>query len=773
MHMRRKTLITRVPAWVALGLCAVLGLSLAACRRQPPAPVPHAPQTSGALSLPGLHAPVAILRDRWGIPHITATNTDDLFFAQGFVQAQDRLFQMDLWKRAAQGRLSEVLGANFIQRDAMTRRIQFRGDLEREWASYGPDARRIAIAFTSGVNAWVRLARQDLPEDFALAGWEPEWWRPDDLLTRTDAFLASSGALDELFRARLVAAVGVTRADALFPLPGRQRLTPDPAVDLSAITFVVSDAVRRIGTAPFFLTLHGRPSEAPRQASGTSARSLPEASGTPRPPLEQRGLAPGARTWLVDAASSTTGAPLVAITEHSRFEVPAARYLVHLTAPGWNVIGATSPWRPGVAVGHNDHVAWGMTALPVDTQDIFVERVNPADPQQVQRDGRWVDMGVDHERVDIKGREHPLEYDRQYTANGVVIAQDKQRSLVYTLRWSGTEPGGAGELAALSFDRAESSQTFEQALSAWKSPVAEFVYADTAKSSGRAVVGLIPDRPQSVGLLPEKGWTSDSRPKAFLPPVFLHEAQSSMLSGSVDDLKRVQTDVRSAAARTLLALVDQIRSKDKSFDAARQQLALWDGRFDGTEASAAAASLYLALDEAVRLELAKETGVPDDLASDVAGRADPVAHLAGQNRAWLGGPRGKVTRDDILLNAIGDVLSRAETAGPPRLFSFEHPLAVFEPARRRLNVGPFALRGAADTILATDGRRGSIFRAIFDLADWDRSVVANAPGQSGAPASPHYDDLAHTLDSGGYISLLFDQKSVVEGGGDALTLRPN
>ena len=118
----------------------------------------------------GLHASVTVVRDRWGVPHITASNTDDLFFAQGFVQAQDRLFQMDLWKRSVQGRLSEVLGANFIQRDSMTRRIQYRGDIDREWASYGPDARRIAVAFTDGINGWIGRVRTDLPEEFALAG---------------------------------------------------------------------------------------------------------------------------------------------------------------------------------------------------------------------------------------------------------------------------------------------------------------------------------------------------------------------------------------------------------------------------------------------------------------------------------------------------------------------------------------------------------------------------------------------------------------------------
>ena len=167
------------------------------------------PACPGHSSVDGLSAPVRVVRDRWGVPHIVASTRDDLFFAQGFVQAEDRLFQMDLWRRSVQGRLAEVLGANFVSRDAMTRRIQYRGNLDDEWASYGPDTRAIASAFVRGINAWVAIARERPPEEFVLAGWTPELWRPEDLLNRTDAFLASGDAQAEVFRARLVAAVGV------------------------------------------------------------------------------------------------------------------------------------------------------------------------------------------------------------------------------------------------------------------------------------------------------------------------------------------------------------------------------------------------------------------------------------------------------------------------------------------------------------------------------------------------------------------------------------
>ena len=194
----------------------LFALASAACGR--PSPQRHLaplPQVSGTLALDGLEQAVRVVRDRWGVPHIYAQSDADLFFAQGFVQAQDRLFQMDLWRRSSQGRLSEVLGPNFAERDAMTRRMQFAGDMTSEWASYGPDVKPIADAFVRGVNAWVSIARRDLPEEFVLAGWAPEFWKPEDLLSRTDAFLQSGDADLEAFRARLIAAVGAARANEI------------------------------------------------------------------------------------------------------------------------------------------------------------------------------------------------------------------------------------------------------------------------------------------------------------------------------------------------------------------------------------------------------------------------------------------------------------------------------------------------------------------------------------------------------------------------------
>ena len=464
---------------------ALAGLCLSsACRRAAPSLPPLVAQVSGTIAIDGVSAPVRIVRDTWGVPHIYAQSADDLFFAQGFVQAQDRLFQMDLWRRSVQGRLSEVLGPNFIERDAMTRRMQYRGDMAADWNSYGPDANAIARAFVRGVNAWVHFARDRPPEEFVLAGWKPEEWLADDLLNRTEAFIASGDALDEVFRARLAAAVGLSRARQL--LPGDRGLDGPAVVEPGVVPDLVAEAIRRVGTPPFFLGL-----------------AAPVTSGTVRLPSPPDGQSSGA-----NSARSIT----------QTFESPSVRYLVHLNAPGWNVIGATAPWRPGVAAGHNDRVAWTAEPFDADTQDVYVEKLNPADDRQVEDEGRWVNIETSKSWIAVRGRKTPVDFDRLITRHGVVVASDREGHLAFALRWLGAEPGAASELAALALDRASSGLAFQEALGRWKMPARRMIYADIGGVRESAVAALVPVRRGWSGGLPVAGWTGATEWSGWTAP---------------------------------------------------------------------------------------------------------------------------------------------------------------------------------------------------------------------------------------------------------------
>jgi len=504
---------------ILCGLCLLCAET--ACRRATPPLPPLVPQVSGRLAVPGLTAPVRVVRDTWGVPHIYAQNDADLFFAQGFVQAQDRLFQMDLWRRSAQGRLSEVLGPNFIERDAMTRRIQYRGDRAAEWASYGPDTQAITTAFVRGVNAWVTAARDRPPEEFVLAGWKPELWSPEDLLDRTEAFTASGDALDEVFRARLIAAVGLERARLL--LQGDRALSIPAGLDVAVVPDLVGEMIRRVGTPPFFLGLAG-----------------PVTNGTVRPQPDRDPV--------------------------RKLDHPSLRYFVHLNAPGWNVIGTTAPWRPGVAIGHNDHVGWTAAPYVADSQDIYVEKLNPANPRQVDEAGRWVDIDVQTGRIAVRGRKTPVDFTTETTRHGIIVASDLERHLAFALRWAGSEPGAAAELAAPALDRATSSSEFLSALARWKMPGRRITWVDREGARGSTVAAVAPVRHGWNGALPAPGWTGSTEWAGWASPL------DSRADASVGDSKARAAQIMLEAMRLHPDRADALLQKLSALSSSRDSL---------------------------------------------------------------------------------------------------------------------------------------------------------------------------------------------------------
>jgi penicillin amidase len=777
---------------------------VAACgpspERRPLAPT--LPPVSGTLIVPGVSAPVRIVRDRWGVPHIKAENQDDLFFAQGFVQAQDRLFQMDLWRRSVQGRLSEVLGANFVERDAMTRRIQYRGDLEAEWASYGADTKAIVTAFVRGINAWIRLAHDPFPEEFTLAGWVPEWWRPEDLLNRTDAFVASRDGQDEVFHARLVAAVGLARARALSP---RGALLELPrGLDITAVSPIVGSILKQVGTPPFFIGLaaplpedHARESrDLIHPGVDTSTVRWNADRPTVRGRRRQRdAMFTGSNAWAI--ARSSAGPPLVAGDPHRPLENPGLRYLVHLEAPGWNVIGATAPWLPGVAIGHNEHVAWSMTAAAADTQDIYVETLNPSNPRQVRDGGRWVDMVVEKDTIAVKGHAEPLEYEYSYTPHGVVIALDRQHELAYTVKWSGFEPGGAAELGALAINRSQSAAGFRDALRHWRMPSAEFVFADRDGHIGRQVAALVPNRSGWSGALPVpgherryewRGWTALDRRSVELDPAASYvvsanrsparvnrivERLSDLSARSVEGFKQLQHDVLAWNAGQLVPLLARLRAEDGAVDELRQALLRWDRRMTAGSPETAA---YIRWEAALARKLASRR-IPASLLDEYVDRAAAllVPSLVTPSQVWFDAPVTR-HRDVLLLESLAEAQDVSRDGASQRTVTFEHPLAVTGPTRRRFNIGPFPTPGYGETVFATaiprSGRSmGPSARVILDTGDWDRSAATNPPGQSGWPASPHFNDLAKLWAAGEYFPLSFSDRAVQEHAQSTLILR--
>lgn len=692
------------------------------------------------------------------------------------MQAQDRLFQIDLWRRASTGRLAEVLGGNFIGRDAMTRRIQYDGDIDAEWAAYGPDAKPIVTAFVNGINAWVALARAAPPEEFAAAGWLPEFWRPEDVLNRTDAFLSSGDARGDVFRARLVAAVGVTRANLLLGAGGSEPPFRVPAsLDPAAVPFRLADAIRSIGTRPFL-------------AGALSALHRTDALESP---------------MLMGSASAITGErvaggrPIVANDAHRLLETPSPFYLVHLHAPGWNVVGATPAWLPGVAMGHNEQVAWSMAPASADVQDVYVERLNPDNLHQVDVGGQWVNTRVVRGTLWLKGRPRPVDVEREYTPHGVSVATDPERHLGFALRWSGLEPGGAAGLGALAIDRARSAFDFRARLASWRMPAMEMVFADRDGHIGSQVAAYVPIRRGADGLLPVPAWTGanawtgwrtlDDLPHTMDPrdgtlvATGGNTARTNRLRALL--APRVGTD-RDAAVKTsndvvawnadqLVPLLRRLHDAREPVERARLALLAWDLR---VEADRPASRLYVSWERALRRRLAAGRVGPslvDDLAARIEGVFVPALLVPAP--VWFDG-NAVAARDRLLLDALASCVSD-DPADPFPPVTFAHLLAASPGASARFSVAPLAVPGYEGTVRALERAsgteaRGAAFRAVYDTAGWDRSVAQNAPGQSGSPSSPHFRDLAAPWSAGEYFPLAYTDAAVQANLESTLTLVP-
>ncbi len=757
-------------------------------------------QTEGTIRVDGLKDVVKVVRDRNGIPHIYAKNADDLFFAQGFVQAQDRLFQIDLWRRSVLGRLAEILGPDFVERDRLARLMHYRGDMDAEWASYAPDTKQIVTQFVRGINAWVAIARQHPPIEFTLAGYEPELWRPEEILSRAEGFTMGGNALGEVFRSRLTALVGLQRATQLLPPEPSIPVAAPPGVDLGVIDERLEKQLLTIGAGARFSQV---------QAPTKTARLLNDRQE-------------GSNNWVVNGKKSTSGRPLLANDPHRNLDHPSLRYLVHLNAPGWNVIGAVQPYLPGVSVGHNERVAWGLTIFLTDTQDLYIEKLSE-NGRQYQDRGQWVALHTQKDRIRVKDRPD-VDVEYAYSQHGPVIAVDDQRHEAVVLRWTGDEPGTVGYLGDLSLDRAKNAIEFREALKHHKMPAENFVYADVDGNIGYQAAGLAPIRKNWPGLYPVPGWTgeyewngwftlddlphSENPPNGWLatannntlPPGEkkpigyewldparinrIREVLSAKDKFDITAFEHLQHDAGAWNAEQLVPLLAAVHAADPDVEHARQQLVGWDKNMLRTSV---AATIYATWEEKLVATLIADK-IAGPLAAEFVARGGDwlVPALTHPNTTWFGNG-GQKSRDAALVTALAAAVTELKgklgpdmnkwTWGSVHTATFHHPLAVDAQLAAFLNIGPMPRDGYGLTPLATGGPAfketiGATFREIMDLSNWDASVATSAPGESGQPGSPHFADLAALWGEGRYFPLPYSDAAVQAEAGKTLVLSP-
>ncbi|HEY67702.1 MAG TPA: penicillin acylase family protein [Thermoflexia bacterium] len=774
------------------------------------------PQTDGRIRAEGLQAEVTIIRDSWGIPHIYASNTHDLFFAQGYVHAQDRFWQMEFWRRIGSGRLAEILGESALDSDRFIRTLGWHRTAARELELLGEEERAVLEAYAEGVNAYIFTHRGRLGLEFTLLGltgveFEPEPWTPFNTITwaKVMAWDLGGNRSDELLRAHIAARLGT---------PAVAELMPPYPDDYPVIV--------------------------PHPLTGATLEAVPEAAFEPFALGEGDDL--GSNNWVVAGSRTETGMPILANDPHLSIQMPSIWYEIGLhcdpVGPGcpYNVVGASFASTPGVIIGHNDRIAWGVTNLGPDVQDLFIERVNPENPNQYEYQGQWLDMEIVREEIRVAGEEEPVVMFARITRHGPIIndvvgGTEEEWSFGWqplALSWTALQPGTLMK-SVLLLDRARNWEEFRDALRYWDVPSQNFVYADVDGNIGYQAPGRIPIRASGDGSMPVPGWTGeyewvdyipfDELPRAFNPPegyivtannavvepdypyflsmdwapgyrarriVELIEADPSL---SLADMQAIQGDSSPAWAREIMPYLRSLSGDDPRLNQALDLLRDWDGR--AVRDSAGAALL-----EAFRVHLVDLT-FGDELGEQLLRRARGTAGvalvnlLADGSSPWFDDVTTSEveTRDEILLRALDEAVEElTETLGRNmgRWRWGDLHTATFKnqslgqsgiaPIEALFNRGPVPVDGTIATVNNTGYSLSHpytvkivpSYRQIVDLGDFTRSVSMHTTGQSGHPFHPHYNDMIDPWRNIEYHPMLGERADVEASAEGVLVLTP-
>lgn len=737
----------------------------------------------------GLEREAEIIVDQWGVPHIYAGTHYDAFFVQGFNAARDRLWQIDLWRRRGLGLLSEVFGDEYLAQDRAARLFLYRGDMYREWLAYGSDAKRVAEAFTSGVNAYIDLIDDKpelLPPEFELLQYAPLRWQPSDVV-RIRGHGLWSNVDSEVQRALIACVAGLETATYWRELKPEWETEIPEGLDPCVVPADVLD-VYFLAKAP---VVFGLPSLA-------LDRSIERS--------RSRGI--GSNNWVVAPSRTSTGRPILADDPHRLHAVPSLRYIAHLNAPGLNVIGAGEPALPGISIGHNERIAFGLTIFPIDQEDLYVYNMENG---RYRYGGEWERFRTITATIPVRGAAD-AEVELKYTRHGPVVYETDTR--VFAVRAGWLEPGMAPYFGSVEYMRASNWREFLAALNRWGAPPENQVYADVDGNIAYKPAGLFPRRPNWDGLLPVPGdgrfeWNGffdmDVLPVEYNPgrgftgtansmnlpadyPIEkypmsfewseswrydrLWEVLETQPDHTLDDSLALQRDYRSLMAIEVLRNMPAEHSGP-----ALDMLESWDGVMGPDSAAAAMFAIwyYRHLRPALETLLLPEAPY---LVSPL-GTAG-VLRLLGEERSRDAIARSLDTAYEEARMLLGDDPA-AWRWGTLHQVRFRHPLLHLadEDLEEQMAFPSLPRGGSETTTNATSFRAsnllvraGASYRQVLDVGNWDASMMTNAPGQSGDPRSPFYGNLLRHWAADGAFPLLYSRDEVLANEAVTIRLRP-
>jgi len=749
-----------------LGTAASVAILSGEVRAKQAAPVARSRQLGGA----DVSAPIEIIDDHLGVPHIRAASIPDAFFGQGYVVARDRLFQIDLSHRRELGRLAEVFGPEFAPHDAAARLFLFRGDLEAELARVPDHLLACARAYAAGINARIDEVMADpglLPPEYAILDIRPLRW---DVRNMVMARGGSAGNVDDEIRRARLAGMGLMEMDAVMaPLRPAWDLRVPEGLDAAAVS-EADLGVLNMGGLPFSSLL--RSAEPPQGGSRSEA---------------------GSNAWTIGPQRSATGRPILANDPHLGIGGFGPRHVAHLTAPGLDVIGGGSPGLPGIMQGHTDRFAFGRTNFHIDQEDLFVLELHPDDPERYRHEGGW--RGFDREEISVPVKDGPEHVATlRWSVHGPVVSHDPARRRATALAAIELQPGASGVFAMIAINLARDWNDLRANAFRFHPSPTNFHYADVDGNHGWQVIGFVPQRRRGDGLMPVPGdgrydWTGmrnfEALPNDYNPAKgwFASANQNNLPEGwprdripafSFRDPYRYQRIADVLEAQPRHAIADSLALLEDTLSTpARQLVALlpargsagaapalamlrgWDGRLEADSGPAALYQLlWRELGQRMLAAIVPEParGLVDEIAPSV------LLGLLGTPDARLGA--NPVAARDAMFDAalVAAWAGAQERLGPdPAVWKWgtlhrvniRHPLhripaiaAAFPPIEGEGSGGDSYtvmarwVRGGGYSVSG-----GASYLQVIDVGNWDASLFLNLPGQSNDPRSPHYRDL--------------------------------
>ena len=762
---------------------------------------------SDSFQIQGISDEVEVLRDNYGINHIYANNQDDMFFMQGYLAAKDRLFQFEIWRRQATGTVSEVFGEEEIDRDIGTRLFKFRGDIKDELNHYHKDGFKIVSSFVSGVNKYIEEVNSNpelLPIEFKVLGIKPDIWTNEVVISRHQGLL---GNIDqELNIGRAVSLIGEKKVKELMWFHPKE---PSLKLDKTITYDDLKQDILRLYNA------YREPIKFKGEYVLDKYRSKDLMANVDESNLISDEYSIGSNNWALSGNKSFNGFPILANDPHRSLSNPSLRYMAHLVAPGWNVIGGGEPEIPGISIGHNGIGAWGLTVFRTDAEDLYVYELNPSNLNQYRHNGQWKEFNKINETIKVKNKSN-IDVELLYSVHGPVTLVDKNRNKAYAIKNGWSEIGGSPYLASLRMDQAKNWEEFRDACTYFNIPGENMVWADKYGDIGWQAVGIAPIRKNHSGLVPVNGngkfdWEGYlpiiEKPNSFNPENgYLSTANQNVTPESynrwdavgydwsdpyrgnriksvieskekfnMEEMIDLQVDYYSMPSEEIIKLASGNISNYIDYF---EKLEKWNNVLDKNSIEA---GIYVEWQSQIYFEFIN-TYVPNSVKKyldiQIFRIIETISNMNESNRAKFLNKTFNASIDNLKDRYGEDSKNWVYGQDEYKHVKIYHPLenVVNDSIKGLVELKTYPRGGDGFTPGSTSSnlnqRSGGSFRVVINTKDWDKSFATNSPGQSGDPNSKFYKNLYEDWANDKFFPLLFSKSKVLRNLSDRKVYRP-